>query len=118
MKLTEKQVTAEAARSLRESLGLSQKAFWEPLGVLQSVGCTYESGTKIPKSVRILLVARYVAGLNLDTSSVGGVEAIEALSTLQNGGNLSVNIATASARKALKTATDLISKAQAALGRI
>lgn len=109
MKLTEKQVTAEAARSLRESLGLSQKAFWEPLGVLQSVGCTYESGTKIPKSVRILLVTRYGAGLKLDTATQEGVEAIEKLAALQNVGNAS---------KALATASEHINKAQASLGKL
>lgn len=109
MKLTEKQVTADVARAMRESLGLSQSAFWEPLGVLQSVGCKYEQDVKIPRSVRILLVTTYGAGLKLDTATPEGVEAIEKLAALQNVGNAS---------KALATASEHINKAQASLGRI
>ena len=74
MNLTESDIIGAVARELREKSGLPQTAFWKPLGVHQSSGCQYESGvTPIPKPVRILLVARYVAGLTIDAGTADGV---------------------------------------------
>ncbi len=45
---------------LRESLGLTQDEFYEPLGVSQSAGSRYEQGQRpIPKTVRILITYVY-----------------------------------------------------------
>ena len=46
---TEQDVTGEAAKALRESCGLSQKAFWSAVGLTQSGGCRYERGNRLPK---------------------------------------------------------------------
>ena len=74
MNLTEPEITGAVARELREKAGLPQTTFWKPLGVHQSSGCKYESGVSlIPKPVRILLVARYVAGLTIDAGTEDGV---------------------------------------------
>lgn len=60
--ITERDITAERVRELRAASGLSQKAFWAAVGVQQSVGCRHETGaTKIPKPVRLLLLATYVS---------------------------------------------------------
>ena len=85
MNLTEPDITGAVARELREKTGLSQRAFWEPLGVHQSSGCQYESSASaIPKPVRILLVARYVAGLDIDASTHQGVASLTNLAPIQS----------------------------------
>lgn len=84
MKLTEKDITGPVARGIREGLTLSQSAFWNPIGVHQSTGCKYEDQqAKIPKSVRILVVANYVAGVKIDTTTGEGVESLARLGTIQ-----------------------------------
>ncbi len=83
MKITENTVTGPVARQLREKAGMTQAQFWKPLGVQQSVGCRYESDMPIPKAVRILIVATYVAGLKIDTATTDGVAALESLGTIQ-----------------------------------
>jgi len=85
MKITEKDITGPAAKQLRESLKLSQSAFWNPLGVHQSSACKYEAGqAKIPKAVRILVVATYVAGMQIDATSSDGVDALHRLGNIQS----------------------------------
>ena len=37
--LTEDQITGPVARKMRKFMGLTQKAFWNPVGVQQSVAC-------------------------------------------------------------------------------
>ena len=83
MLLTEKDITGVAARSMREEAGLTQTAFWEPLGVKQSVGCRYESDIPIPHAVRILIVALYVAGLRINVSTPEGVKEASSLGLIQ-----------------------------------
>lgn len=110
MILTEKEVTGDVSHDLRRQAGLSQKAFWKPLGVTQSTGCRYESGDlPLPPSVRILLVAVYVCGLSIDAATPDGVEALARLASLQN---------VSRASQSLNKAADLINKAQAGLERI
>lgn len=84
MKHTEKEITGPVAKALREAAKMTQGAFWNPIGVHQSVGSKYESAeTKIPRSVRILIVANYVAGMKIDTATVASIEALERLGILQ-----------------------------------
>ena len=83
MLITESEITGPIARTLREGLGLTQPAFWNPVGVKQSVGCRYEVDTPIPASVRILLVARYVAGLTIDATTAEGVADLQQLALVQ-----------------------------------
>lgn len=84
MKLTEKDITGPVARRIREMLELSQAAFWNPIGVHQSTACKYEAQqAKIPRSVRILVVATYVAAMKIDTTTGDGVAALERLGTIQ-----------------------------------
>lgn len=109
--LTEKHINCETVKALRKQMNLSQTAFWGPVGVLQSVGCRYELDVKIPKSVRILLVARYVAGLNLDTETEQGVSEIAKLAELQT-------LRSEVLQKTLATAAEHINKAQASLGKL
>jgi predicted transcriptional regulator len=95
MTLTEKDITAEVARKLRENAGLTQRAFWEPLGVQQSVGCRYEKDIEIPKSVRILLVARYVSGMTIDAATHDGVAELTKLGAIQSNIKEAKSIASA-----------------------
>lgn len=80
---SEKQITGSAARHLRDRVGLTQKDFWEPLGVTQSAGCRYEAGKFIPKPIRILVFVNYVAGLRIDASTSEGVAGLGRLARLQ-----------------------------------
>ncbi len=84
MTLTEKDITGVVARTLREKAGLTQTAFWEPLGVKQSVGCRYESDIAIPQAVRILLVAHYVSGVKIDAATHDGVAELAQLGAIQS----------------------------------
>lgn len=83
MKLTEKDITGPVAREIREKAGLTQSQFWKPIGVQQSVGCRYEKDMPIPQSVRILIVANYVAGVKIDTATSEGVADLERLGNMQ-----------------------------------
>lgn len=111
--LTEKDITNEKARELRKSLNLSQAAFWSPIGVLQSVGARYEDDVRIPRSVRILIVTKYCAGLQIDAGTESGVKEIARLASIQTGG-----VAVKDAFQALSKASDLINKAQASLEKL
>lgn len=68
---TEKDITPDVARKLREKAGLTQKAFWEAVGSTQSSGHWFETGKRqgIPRPIRILIFQRYVAGIDLDYST-------------------------------------------------
>lgn len=117
MKITEKDVTGPIARQLRESLSLKQPQFWNPVGVQQSVGSRYEREANIPHSVRILLVATYVAGLKLDTNTPEAVEALTRLAAVQTSFK-SASAHAAAARADLNNASKNISTAQALLGKV
>lgn len=114
MKLTEKDITGAMARTIREKAGLTQTAFWEPLGVKQSVGCKYEQDVSIPRSVRILLVAHYVSGFKIDAKTQEGVEELSRLGAIQSKHNQAKVIAgtvrtdLAKAMKSLQVAQDAL----------
>ena len=114
MNLTEKDITGAVARKLRETAGLTQTAFWEPIGVKQSVGCRYESDIPIPQAVRILLVAHYVSGIKIDAKTQEGVEELARLGAIQSKHNQAKVIAgtvrtdLAKAMKNLQVAQDAL----------
>ena len=83
---TEQDVTGEAAKALRESCGLSQKAFWSVVGLTQSGGCRYERGNRLPKPIRILLFITYVAELKIDASTPTGADELCKLASMQAAG--------------------------------
>lgn len=84
---TESGIDGSSARALREQRRESQHVFWGRVGVSQSGGCRYESGTEIPRYIRIPLFAIYVAGLNLDAGTPEGVDAMKRLANLQHAGD-------------------------------
>lgn len=82
--MIEKEINGESAKKIRELAGLSQRQFWDPIGVHQSVASKYEAGlSRIPKSVRILVVANYIANVKIDTTTTEGVAALERLGNIQ-----------------------------------
>lgn len=80
---TEAEIDGAAAKKLREEAGLTQREFWNRLGLTQSGGCRYEGGQTIPKTVRILLFAMYVAGIRIDPTTKDGGEELRRLGALQ-----------------------------------
>ena len=116
--MTQDQITGPVTREMRVKLGMTQKDFWAPAGVQQSVACRYETGdVAIPKSVRILLVAHYIAGLNIDASTKAGIAELAKLGAIQS----SFKTASSEARRALRdlhSASKSIEQAQASLGKI
>ena len=60
-------------KTLRLELGLTQAAFWSPVGVSQSGGSRYESGRKLPASISALLHLVHVESVNI--SQVSGDDA-------------------------------------------
>lgn len=82
---TEADIDAKAVIHLRKSRGESQEVFWGRVGIKQSGGYAYEGrGTPIPKYVRILLFANYVAGLQIDASTPEGAEELKTLGALRH----------------------------------
>lgn len=82
--ITEHEITAALARQMRQDRKLSQKEFWGAVGVHQSVGCKYEQDVTIPRSVRTLLVAHYVAGVKIDAGTPEGVAELARLGSIQS----------------------------------
>lgn len=82
---SEKDMTGALAKTLRKSLGLSQPAFWLPVGVSQPSASRYERerDTIAAEPVRILLFARYVAGVDIDASTPEGIDRLKRLGRLQ-----------------------------------
>lgn len=118
MNPTEKEMTGLAARQLREARGMTQSAFWGPVGVLQSVGARYEQGSaKIPRSVRILLVANYVAGLTVDATTEEAVAGLAKLAAIQASFK-EVKSSAASARADLAKASKSIQAASERLAAV
>lgn len=100
--LTDRDITAQKTRELRAQAALGQKAFWGAVGVQQSVGCRYESGqTKIPKPVRMLIVATYVSPAGTALADIKTVKATAK-----------------QARRDLDKAADSINEARDALARV
>ena len=72
---TEREITSDALKFLRAQYGMTQLAFWRPVGISQPGGWRYEAGeTPIPKPVRILVFMIYVAGINIDASTERGAK--------------------------------------------
>lgn len=117
MHLTEKDITAPVAKSLREAAGLTQTAFWEPVGVKQSVGCRYENDIPIPQPVRILLVANYVGGLSINASTQEGVDELAQLAAVQGNKKLA-KTAAQSAMGAIDAACQQLQRASDKLSTI
>lgn len=82
---SEKDMTGALAKTLRKSLGLSQPAFWLPVGVSQPSASRYEREreTISAEPVRILLFARYVAGVEIDAATPEGIRKLKRLGRLQ-----------------------------------
>ena len=80
---TDRDITGPVAKELRTKLGLSQPAFWGPVGVKQSVASKYESGLRLPDSVRSMLFIRYVAGIEHSPSTQEGAQALRKLAAHQ-----------------------------------
>ncbi|SFI30804.1 DNA-binding transcriptional regulator [Nitrosomonas sp. Nm34] len=55
----------ENLRELRLKFGLSQKEFWNAVGITQTGGSRYESGRSMPKPVRELVRLIYVEEVDL-----------------------------------------------------
>jgi len=83
---TEKDITGEVAKALREQAGLTQKAFWNALGITQAGGSRYEQAKLIPRPLRILIYTLYVAGVRVDATSKAGAEHLVNLAKLQASG--------------------------------
>lgn len=117
MPITEKDITASVAKSLREVAGLTQTAFWEPVGVKQSVGCRYENDIPIPQPVRILLVAKYVSGLNIKTDTAEGVDELARLAAIQSN-QKAAKTAAQSARGTIDAACQQLQRASEKLASL
>lgn len=74
---TERQITPEVAKQLRERSGLTQRKFWESVGSNQTSGHWFETGKRkgIPKALRILIFQRYVAKIELDFNTPQAAQA-------------------------------------------
>jgi len=82
--ITEEALTGEIARRLRERAGLTQTDFWGSVGEFQSNGSRYERGKHtIPRPVRMLIVLRYVIGIEFDVQTTDGLAALSKLTALQ-----------------------------------
>lgn len=80
---SEKDITGQSAKFLREQGHLKQKAFWNAVGVTQSGGCRYEQAQDIPRPVRMLIFMIYVAGLKIDASTPESAQQLCRLAKLQ-----------------------------------
>lgn len=77
---TDRDITGETAKMLRERTSLPQREFWRKAGASQAAGCRYESGKRsIPPSVRSLLFINFVAGIEIDTATLEGARKVRAL---------------------------------------
>lgn len=113
--ITESEITGPVAREMRVQLGMTQKEFWGPAGVSQSVACRYETcDVAIPRSARILLVARHVSGVKIDAATREGVEDLTRLGAIQAKHAQAKAVATSArsdifkAIKSLETARDAL----------
>lgn len=64
------EITGPKLREMRESMSLSQAAFWGAIGVKQPAGHAYEDGRDMPAPVRRLAYLHYVAGIPTDADPV------------------------------------------------
>lgn len=89
----EEGVTAEVAKALRREAKLPQWKFWAAVGVNQASGCRYENDKleRIPRSVRILLFAIYVVGLDIDATTEEGVARLFRLAQVRKSASSAEN---------------------------
>lgn len=80
---TEKDISGHVAKQLRIAADLTQKEFWASLGLTQSGGSRYENENSIPKPIRILIFAVYVAGIRIDAETQPGADQLKRLAMLQ-----------------------------------
>ena len=80
---TEADICCDAVKQLRAESGETLEKFWGRVGIKRSGGYRYENGTPIPRYVRITLFAIYVAGVEIDASTIDGAEALKQLAALQ-----------------------------------
>lgn len=105
MNFTEKEITGPVAKQIREALDMGQAAFWNPLGVPQSSASKYEAKqSKIPKAVRILLVANYIAKLKIAAGTPEELDALRKLGAIQSK-DTDLKKSAARALRALDTAS-------------
>jgi hypothetical protein len=83
---TEKDIDGDVAKAKRKELGLSQPKFWGPVGVSQTHGSLFETkrSTRLTTPIRILLFARYFAGLDIDASTEEGAAGLVRLAQHQS----------------------------------
>ncbi len=68
---TEKDITPEVAKHLREASGMTQREFWEEVGSNQGSGHWFEHNKRksgIPRPIRTLLFLRHVIGIPLSVN--------------------------------------------------
>lgn len=114
MNFTEKDITGAVARRLRTAMKLSQSAFWNPLGVKQSVASKYESDIPIPQAIRILIVVNYVSGLRIDAVTTEGVAELAKLGSIQSAFHEATSAA-AAARGKIEEASHSLQQAHSSL---
>lgn len=82
---TEQGITGPVAYEIRTKARLTQRQFWGAIGISQARGSRFESETtqRITKSIRMLVFARYVAGLELDASTAESAARLVRLAQVQ-----------------------------------
>lgn len=110
---TEKQITTDVARTLREQSGLTQKSFWESVGSNQTSGHWFETGKRkgIPRAIRMMIFMRYVAMLPFDFSTPDGAQAAVSIANEINA-KLEAALAALEVKKAQARAAELSKKAR------
>lgn len=73
------EVTGQKMREVRQAMKMPQHQFWPAVGVSQPSGARLETtySDSIPEPVRILLFARYVAGLPVGSSDTSAKAMIQ-----------------------------------------
>lgn len=79
---------------------MTQGEFWGALGLSQSGGSQWESGTQqLPQTVRTLLFLKYVIGLRIDSTSPAGAAELRRLAQIQQA-NINITEALAQLQQA------------------
>lgn len=74
---TDSDIDGAGAKALRTEAKLTQREFWGAIGVSQACGSQYESGARrIPSTAKKQVFIRYVAGINFDTGTECGAQAL------------------------------------------
>lgn len=71
-------------KNLRDANDLSQKDFWEKVGITQSGGSRYETGERrVPPSLQEILRLTYIEKINLEHVSRDSIDVAELLKKTQ-----------------------------------